>query len=211
MKNFLRTYRHAWIMISYFPVYLSLFFLVESLVTDSYHVIECGLDRLIPFNEWFIFPYLLWFPYIAVGIIAFIFLDKKEYYKLSKMLIVGMSIFLLISFLYPNGLNIRPNLADIPGKNIALTLLSGLHKADTPTNVFPSIHVYNSLAVCFSFFHSKQFKGNAAIKASVLILTVLICLSTVFLKQHSVIDVAGAMLLFLLLLPAVYRKTKTSV
>lgn len=211
MKNFLRTYRHAWIMISYFPVYLILFFLVESLVTDSYHVIECGLDRLIPFNEWFIFPYLLWFPYIAAGIIAFIFLDKKEYYKLSKMLIVGMSIFLLISFLYPNGLNIRPNLADIPGKNIALTLLSGLHKADTPTNVFPSIHVYNSLAVCFSFFHSKQFKGNAAIKASVLILTVLICLSTVFLKQHSVIDVAGATLLFLLLLPAVYWKTKASV
>lgn len=211
MKNFLRTYRHAWIMISYFPVYLILFFLVESLVTDSYHVIECGLDRLIPFNEWFIFPYLLWFPYIAAGIIAFIFLDKKEYYKLSKMLIVGMSIFLLISFLYPNGLNIRPNLADIPGKNIALTLLSGLHKADTPTNVFPSIHVYNSLSVCFSFFHSKQFKGNAVIKASVLILTVLICLSTVFLKQHSVIDVAGATLLFLLLLPAVYRKTKASV
>lgn len=210
MKNFLRTYRHAWIILSYFPVYLCLFFLVESLVTDSYHVIECSLDRRIPFNEWFILPYLLWFPYIAAGIITFIFLDKKEYYKLSKMLIAGMSIFLLISFLYPNGLNIRPDLADIPRQNIALTLLSGLHKADTPTNVFPSIHVYNSLAVCFSFFHSKQFKGNAAIKASVLTLTVLICLSTVFLKQHSVIDVAGATLLFLLLLPAVYRKTKTS-
>lgn len=210
MKKFLYTYRHALIMLGYFPIYLILFSIVERLVTDQFFAIECGLDRVIPFVEWFIIPYLLWFPYIAVSIIAFIFFDKTEYFKLSGMLITGMSVFLLVSFVFPNGLNIRPSLSDLGRENIALTLVGRLHKIDTSTNVFPSIHVFNSLAVCFSFFHSEIFGRKTILKWSAFVLTVLICLSTVFLKQHSVIDVIGAIVLFLLLLPIFYHRKKVN-
>ena len=208
MKKILHTYRHAFLILGYMPIYLILFFWVEHLVTDSYHIIGCELDHMIPFVEWFVFPYILWFPYIALGVLAFILYDKDEYFRLAKMLITGMSIFLFVSFVFPNGLSIRPDLSSLGRENLAITLLSKLHKLDTQTNVCPSIHVFNSVAVCFAFFHSEVFRKKKVLCGSLLVLSVLVCLSTLFIKQHSVIDVVAALLMFVLLLAAYYRKKK---
>ena len=51
-----------------------LFFLTESLIpVERCHVIHCSLDDIIPFCEYFIIPYILWFLYIAAGLIFFFF------------------------------------------------------------------------------------------------------------------------------------------
>lgn len=206
MKAFLKKYRHAWLIFAYLPIYLLWFMLLEEHVIDDYHVIESPADDRIPFVEHFIVPYLLWFPFIAVSVLFFIFKDKVEYYRLCGVLISGMTVFLLVSTFFPNGLALRPDLSSLGRDNLFLDLVSGLHKADTSTNVCPSIHVYNSLAVCFAVFTSVHLKRKNLIKAGTLVLTVLICLSTVFLKQHSVIDVFWAAVLFLITVPVFYGR-----
>lgn len=206
MKAFIKKYRHAWLILTYLPLYLLWFFLLEQHVTDNYHIIESTLDALIPFNEIFIIPYLLWFPFIAVSVLYFIFRDKTEYYRLCGVLITGMTVFLLVSTFFPNGVALRPVLENLGRDNIFLDLVASLHQADTSTNVCPSIHVYNSLAVCVAFFASSHLKGMHLLKAGILILTVLICMSTVFLKQHSVIDVFWAFVLIAVASPVFYAR-----
>lgn len=205
MKEFVNKYRHAWLILAYLPIYLIWFFLLEQHVTE-YRIIYSPLDAFIPFNELFIVPYLLWFPFIAVSVLYFIFRDRTECYRLCGSLIAGMTVFLLVSTFFPNGVSLRPVLSELGRDNLFLTLVAGLHKADTSTNVCPSIHVYNSLAVCFAFFVSSLLKGKRLLKSGILILTVLICLSTVFLKQHSVIDVFWAFVLFAVTTPICYAR-----
>ncbi len=206
MKEFVKKYRHAWLILTYLPLYMVWFLLLERHVTKNYHIIESPLDALIPFNELFIVPYLLWFPFIAVSVLYFIFRDRTECYRLSGLLIAGMTVFLLVSTFYPNGVALRPDLTELNRDNLFLDLVAVLHTADTSTNVCPSIHVYNSLAVCFAFFASSHLKGKRLLKAGILLLTILICMSTVFLKQHSVIDVIWAFALMAVAVPAIYGR-----
>lgn len=209
MKELINKYRHAWLILAYFPVYFIWFVLLEKNVTTDFYVIESSLDSYIPFVEIFIIPYLMWFPFIALGVVYFILKDKTEYYRLCGTLICGMTTFLIISTVFPNGLSLRPDLASLGRENVFLDLIAVLHKADTSTNVCPSIHVYNSLAVCLAIMTSKHLKTRHAVKAGTLLLTFLICLSTVFLKQHSIIDVICAVILMAVFAPFFYlRRSK---
>ena len=150
-------------------------------------MIHTALDDLIPFCEYFIVPYLLWFGYVAWAVGYFYFKNKDEYFKLCAMLFTGMTVFLVISTIYPNGHYLRP--AYFEHNNIFIQLVKWLYATDTPTNLFPSVHVFNSIAVNIAVWHSDNFKKNKAVRYGSAVLMVLIILSTMFLKQHSVFDV----------------------
>ena len=80
----------------------------------------------------------------------------------------------------------------------------------TNTNVCPSIHVLGAVAVCLAGLHGK-LGTRLGWRIFLILSTVLICLSTLFLKQHSVIDVLVALLFSALAYPLVYRMPKRSV
>ena len=172
---------------------------LEQHVTKNYHVIHTTLDEKIPFMEIFIIPYYLWFPFMAVTVLYLFFKDTDEFYKVIKFLVVGMTIFLVFSTVYPNGQILRPTVFE--RDNIFVDMVKSLYKTDTPTNIFPSIHVYNTLGVYLAIRTSKHLQKNPIIQLSTLILSVSIILSTVMLKQHSILDVAGA---FVIAAPTYY-------
>ena len=201
MKKFLKKYGHAWIL-SYGLLYLSWFFHLEETVTHHYHVMHSKLDDYIPFNEYFIIPYLLWFLYVTAAIVYFFFHNKEDYYRLCIFLFTGMTLCLLVCTLMPNGTDLRP-VVD-PEKNFCSWLVSLIHRADTSTNVFPSIHAYNSIGVHIAVRKSEQLQKYRGLRLASFLLAASICLSTVFLKQHSVIDVAGAILLAIGVYPLAY-------
>lgn len=135
-------------------------------------------------------PYLLWFLYIAVTVGYFLFFNENttEFWSLILNLAIGMTLFLIVSYVYPNGLNIRP--AEFTNDSVFTRMVQFLYRTDTPTNVLPSIHVYNSVAA-FSAIHTcKNLQKHKGIRTGSFILTTLIILSTMFLKQHSIADVA---------------------
>nr|WP_295279528.1 phosphatase PAP2 family protein [uncultured Blautia sp.] len=189
MVRFIKKYKHGLIILAYAIVYMIFFNYLEHRPIRGFHVIDTVFDDHIPFCEYFIVPYLLWFPYQIITVLYFIFRNKnkKEYYQLISNMMMGMTIFLIVSYVYPNVLHLRP--AEFPRENVFTDMVKWLYRTDTPTNVLPSIHVFNSLAVHMSLTNCESLRGNKKVKYSSLILTLLIIMSTMFLKQHSVIDV----------------------
>lgn len=203
MKELFRKFKHAWVL-SYFFIYILWFYILETKVTTNYTPIKIKLDDLIPFNEWFVIPYFLWFFYIAVTIIYFFFASKEDYYKCTAFLFIGMTICLIIYTIWPNGQNLRPDLSQLGRDNIAIHLVSKLYRADTATNVCPSIHVFNSIGACIAIHRSQSLKKHRWIQSISTILTILISLSTMFLKQHSALDVIAGIILAVIMYFLVY-------
>lgn len=203
LKQFLIKYKHG-LILSYFFVYMIWFLYLERTVTTQFTPIHSKLDDLIPFNEVFIIPYFLWFLYIAITIIYFLLTSKQDFFKCCAYLFTGMTVCLFIYTVWPNGHYLRVDLDALGRHNIFITLLSGLYKFDTATNVFPSIHVFNSVGAFIAISKSERLNKFHGIRLFALILTILICLSTVFLKQHSVMDVFGALILNLFMYLIVY-------
>jgi membrane-associated phospholipid phosphatase len=189
-KAFVIRYMHAGWFLLYSAFYLVGFSLVERAGHIHYHMIHTWLDDQIPFCEYFIVPYYLWFGLIAWAVCYFIFCvkDRNEYYKMISMLMIGMTLFLIVSVVYPNKLDLRP--ASVDTSNVFGLLVSGLYRTDTPTNVLPSIHVFNTMAILYAVNGSDQLRKKKVTIAVVNILSILIILATMFLKQHSVIDVS---------------------
>ncbi len=194
--------RYWWTAL-YFPVYMFFFTMAERMVTEDFHIINIGLDDKIPFVEWFIFPYYIWFPFMALFFVMFFFRDKEEYIRMIALLYAGMTLFIIISFAYPNGLTLRPE--NMERENIAMRIVASLYGTDTPTNVFPSIHVFNTLGVLIAVWRSRIIAKKPACKWGITLLGTLIICSTVFLKQHSIVDVIGAFVLAAVLYAVVYR------
>lgn len=201
MKYFSK-YKHAIPLIIYGIIYLAWFGHLEKTI-DKYRIIHVALDDYIPFCELFVIPYFLWFFYVAVVIAYFFFKDKDDYYKCCTFLFTGMTIFLLISTLWPNGQNLRP--ATMPRDNIFTHMVAMLYKTDTPTNLWPSIHVYNSLGCHFAIMKSTHFEKKKGIRTASLILCSSIIMATMFIKQHSVYDVTTAFIMASIMYLIVYR------
>ena len=101
MAEKLKNYRHG-LLLLYFPFYLAAFAYLEKRVPDKVHIINCAIDQYIPFVEVFIIPYLLWFAYVAVAGIYFFFKEKESFCKWMYFGMIGMTIFIIVSYLYPN-------------------------------------------------------------------------------------------------------------
>lgn len=200
--NLYNNYKHLLILL-YFFVYLAWFGYVEKTVTTHFHVIHVALDDYIPFCEYFVIPYFLWFAYVAWGIVYMALHNKSDYYKLCAFLFTGMTIFLMISTLYPNGHFLRPTY--FTHHNLCTMLCEFLYSSDTATNLFPSIHVYNSIGIHLAVAHNEQLRKNKTVQMLSFLLMVSIILATMFLKQHSVFDVCTAFLLAYVMYRVVYR------
>lgn len=203
LMHFIQKYRHAVPLIIYGIIYLSWFGHLERTVTSRYRVIHVAFDDYIPFCEVFVIPYLLWFAYVAVVVMYFFFRDKNDYFRTCMFLFTGMTIFLLVSTLWPNGHHLRPY--TMPRENVFTYLVSMLYKADTPTNLWPSIHVYNSLGCHIAVMKSQRLKKYKGIRIGSFILCVSIIMSTVFIKQHSLFDVTTAFIMAGIMYGIVYR------
>ena len=189
LKTFFKKYRHGLVLSIYGIVYILAFRYLETRPIHGYHIVHTVFDDMIPFCEYFIIPYLLWFPYMLLAVIYFVFFNKNkhEYYQLAFNLMTGMTIFLIVSYVYPNAQHLRP--AEFPRNNLFTSIVKWLYKTDTPTNILPSIHVFNSLAVHMSLTNCEALRNRKGIRIASLTLTTLIIMSTMLLKQHSVIDV----------------------
>ena len=200
---FCQKYKHS-LLLLYLLLYLPWFTYLEKTVTKHFHVIHMPIDDKIPFIEYFIVPYLLWFAYVAAAVLYFLLKNKYAFYKLCAFLFVGMTVFLVISTVYPNGHYLRPSVFE--RDNIFVDLVKGLYLADTPTNLFPSIHVYNSIGVNIAIWRCQDFKKKKFIRYGSAILMISIVLSTMFLKQHSVFDVITGIVFSAFMYTVVYTR-----
>jgi membrane-associated phospholipid phosphatase len=171
------------------------------------NIIHCSLDNKIPFCEYFIIPYIMWFFLLAATVAFFVFRceDTKEYWQFMITSGTGLTTFLIFSFVFPNGINIRPALA--ANGNIFIQAVKVLYRIDTPTNVLPSMHIFMTLACAVALCRNESFARNRVRVVLTDIIAVLICMSTVMLKQHSVVDVVLGLTLYAVCYEAYYKMT----
>lgn len=167
-------------------------FLAVDHINVSGTKIQSKMDDWIPFVPIFVVPYFAWFFFIVItGIILFkrSKLDlRKTYLSVNLCMLIGLIAFLL----FPNYQTLRP---EVYGDDIFSQWVRLLQMGDTPSNVCPSLHVAISISLYTGITHSTCFEKRKGIHFFTWILTNLIILSTVFIKQHSVVDVAFGILL----------------
>ena len=183
-------YSHLKLLL-YWPVYGLLFYFVERVYAPGgYIVMHCALDDAIPFCEFFLIPYLFWFVYL-IGTLAYtLFCDRDGFRRMMYFVIFTYSITILIYILFPTCQHLRPSV--FARDNVFTRFVAYFYQFDTDTNVCPSLHVIGSFAACFALWNTERFAAKGWRAVNVLC-CVLICVSTVFMKQHSVLDVAAAL------------------
>ena len=184
--------------ITLFTVIYFVWFMALEKFREPVLIVHSQLDDMIPFCQYFVIPYLLWFLYIFGTFLFFLFTSKEDVANVSRYMFTGMIACLVIYTILPTGLNLRPA---VTGDDICSMLTTLVYSNDTSTNVCPSIHVFNSLAVTIVINRSRVIRHKRIVKIATWTLAILICMSTVMLKQHSVIDVFWGSAMALILLP----------
>lgn len=186
MNKWIHSFGKRPMALLYFLIYLPWFALLERFV-NQYYLLECKLDYMIPFCEYFIVPYIFWFIYSAMVCCWFFFRESdRDYWRLCFCMAGGMTIALIIYTIFPNGIQIRPNLD--PEKNIFCYMTSLIYSTDTSTNVFPSLHTYTSVLFIFFVKRSKLVEKHHWLHYVSVFISLSIVASTVLLKQHCVLD-----------------------
>lgn len=179
-------------ILAYFALYLLVFVLLENRTITPY-LLNSSLDAKIPFCPVFVIPYFLWFVYIPLSVAGItLFCGDKQYEPFVRSLILGNTLFLVISFLFPNGHTLRPVLE---GGGLCTQLVGFLYRIDSSTNILPSMHVFTSVVCCIALCKTGLFQKHPAAGHAVRLLTVLIVLSTVLIKQHTLLDVVASLAL----------------
>jgi len=174
----------------YWPVFGLAFFILERLwIRKSYHPVYCPLDDLIPFCEYFLIPYLFWFLFLLFIHVYTLLFDTASFVKLMKFIMVSYSLALAVFILFPNCQELRPETFE--RDNPFTRFIAGFYRFDTNTNVSPSLHVIGSVAVAVCAWHSRHFSA-APWRLAFCAAAFLISVSTVFLKQHSILDILAA-------------------
>ena len=188
-------FRHL-LLLLYWPVFYALFCFAENgydkYITSlgkHFAVVYHPLDDVIPFNELFLFPYMFWFAYIVIMLLYTMFYDVEAFKGMMKFIMITYTIALICYYTYPTIQHLRP--VTFERDNFLTDFMRDFYAYDTNTNVCPSIHVFGSFASTYAVLRAAGI--GKVLKASACVMNVLICLSTVFLKQHSVVDVFVAL------------------
>lgn len=196
------SYRHLKLLL-YWPIYGLAFLILERGLSLSYHTVHCSLDDLIPFCEYFLIPYYFWFVFLIGMLLYTLLFDVSCFRKYMTFIILTYSVTCLIYLIYPTAQELRP--VTFARQNWMTKTVTFLYAFDTNTNVCPSLHVVGSFAVLFASWHTPRF-STFGWRAFFWIAALLISASTVFLKQHSVVDIAAALALCIVAYPLVYSK-----
>ena len=209
MKNIKRIYdkNPLKFILEVYAVYLVWFFAMEKIPNRNYHIVYSKLDDYIPFYKPAILMYSSWFLML---VIPFVYLLKRKSYDNMYNIIIpmflAMYISLIIYVIYPTALDIR--VTDITGNDICSWIIRKIQGIDAPNNVCPSIHVSTTVIIYNQF--RKILKDNKKSKAFFLLWSVGICISTMLVKQHSIIDVVCGIILAHAILFVFNKKQNTA-
>lgn len=181
-------YSHVLLLLGWIG-YFVLYFLTENLIpAESCTPVHCFLDDLIPFCEWFLIPYVFWYGLIVYSLGYFLLYDVRRFRQLQTYIIITQVVAMACYILFPTRQDLRPDA--FARENFLTNAVSLLYNLDTNTGVCPSLHVAYSIGIASTWLR----KQDAPVfgKVFIVIWVILICLSTMFIKQHSAVDFFAA-------------------
>lgn len=190
MRSWLSKNRHVYWLFGL--IALALAYFATQHVGLRYHVVHLPLDDWLPFWPGFIVFYVLWYFYVPGCMLWACFRARDVFYRQVAALFSGAFVCAAVFVLYPTCVDFRPSAA---GPGLARALCRLIYANDAPVNVFPSLHCYEALVMHLATFRVPPLRAHKALRLASFALVVLICLSTLLIKQHSAADlIAGCAL-----------------
>ena len=194
-------FRHLKLLLGWVG-YFALYFLTENLIpAENCTPVHMPLDDVIPFNEWFLLPYVFWYVLIVISLGYFLLYHVDSFKRLQTYIIITQVLAMAVYILYPTRQDLRPEV--FPRENFLTDCVSFLYAFDTNTGVCPSLHVAYSLGIVSVW--TKEKTAHPLWRIFVIFAVVMICLSTMFIKQHSAVDFFAAIPVCLIAEGVVYR------
>lgn len=169
-----------------FPLFNLVYILANHIYNTGFDL-TIALDTQIPLVPIFVIPYVYWYVYMIVGYFIISITNRKEYMRSILGLFSGMWISYIIYFIFPTEI-VRPTLVD---SSFLYSIINIIYSSDRPFNCFPSLHV---LGTYFVMRYTKK-DNNKYIYYYTRVVGSLIILSTIFIKQHFVLDIVAAIIL----------------
>ena len=178
-------FRHLKLLL-FWPIFSLVFCYLENYRPAVYYApMRCALDHWIPFCKWFVIPYAFWFLFVGGMLLYTLFYNIPAFRRMMWFIILTYSFALVTYLLFPNCQHLRPTLL---GGDLLTRFTAKLYAADTNTNVCPSMHVIGCCGAALAV-HRALPKKKRGWMVPVAALALLICASTVFVKQHSILDI----------------------
>jgi len=170
--------------------YQAIIYFLAKFTPFQEHIIGSTLDSKIPFIPIFIITYVLWYLFLVVVPCVLYSQDKKTFYQYITTNILVDTVATIIFIFYPT-LLIRPEIAV---DSVSTWIVNLIYWGDTPAlNCFPSVHCANCFVAIFIMAKSNKIRNKG--RFFTILFGILIIFSTLFVKQHAVIDVVGALFL----------------
>lgn len=173
------------LLVSLVPLYLVLADLARD---GAPHAPALALDRLLPLAPTWALVYGALYGFLIV--LPVFVVQQQELIRRTVWAYLTVWIVAYICFmLYPT---VAPRPETVMGNGFAVWGLRFLYDADPPYNCFPSLHVAHSFVSALACFRVHRTLGIVALSGASLV-----ALSTLFTKQHYVVDLVAGILLAL--------------
>jgi len=152
-------------------------------------VVDTPLDALIPLTPVFVIPYVLWSLYVAGACLVLILDPSDRFYRFVLSVFFSMVVATAVFYFFPTFMQ-RPEPTE---QGFLYDVLRWIYRVDRPFNSLPSTHVLYSVLV---FWHLYKWRPRArGFQTASLVFCLLVCASTVLVKQHNIPDIpTGAIL-----------------
>ena len=182
--------------------YFALYFLTENLIpAEKCRPVHMWLDDVIPFCEWFVIPYVFWYVLIVISLGYFLLYHVGRFKELQTYIIITQVLAMICYIAFPSRQDLRPT--EFLNENFLTQIVNLLYTFDTNTGVCPSLHVAYSIGIASVW--TKEKSAHPLWRAFVVFAAIMICLSTMFIKQHSAVDFFAAIPVCLIAEGFVYR------
>lgn len=193
IKNFINENKEFIISISIFMIGQAFLYWILKLFQSNPRYLYFALDDRIPFLGHFIYIYNIYYPFSFIAFYLLYKSDKNNYYKGLTSCIIGCLISDIIFLFMPTIMYrpVNPNIDSFTNLVINITFFFD----NPPLNCFPSTHCIFCFQIIYSYIFSKH---KIKVKLPIIIISFLIVLSTLLVKQHFIYDVIASLLICLI-------------
>jgi membrane-associated phospholipid phosphatase len=172
------------LLFSLVPLYI---FIPALLPPTTRHAPQLALDRALPLIPAWAIVYGALYLFLILLPVFVLREDKLIRRTVRAYLLIWITAYVFFFVVYPTA---APRPEKVVGAGFAVWGLRALYSSDPPYNCFPSLHVAHSFVSALVCFHVHRRLGVIATVSATLV-----AVSTLFTKQHYVLDVVAGVLL----------------
>lgn len=188
MVLLIKKYRHLLAVLS-IAVQGLIYMLIAANFSQINVSVNTWIDDRIPYLSGFVLSYVAWMPILYLAFIYLGLTNRSLYWRTLIIYNAAVTVSNIIFIMYPTSMP-RP---EISGNDLFTGLVQFIYNNDNPVNCFPSIHCLTSYLLFITMNRHKLFSMGSRILLSALLWSIIA--STVFIKQHGIVDVIGGIVL----------------